>query len=1120
MFRFLFSHIRVAAVPAALWMILCLPFPLLAETEQEGAVIADPAPAVVVPEPVTIRAEPQPLSPPPAEKRSSAVRIGVRSSLSMLLDKSGTLDQSAAAARLNEFSPYAVSVLSRETGALWLHLDLADVKDSAPHTLWLNLGSQIPAGVSTWISADGRTWQSVQAESFGVYDLLSAGRQGQVLLRLNGLPGLWFSPALCSPHAVMDSPERLGHLFSLAALALLGFLCLLLSVTERGEGRFWTGVLAFAAMAQIGWGVPATPSGSVGTWSFPGMFAAGVALFMLPHAGRVLMRTRVASPFVDTLFLLFALPGACAAIVPLLPGMAWTARLLPLWPLAALLCLFPAVVLMFRGVQGGGPFTLACLSMGGGAVVSLWGLLHGLESPWWGLAVQAGEAAGLLFLASAAPHRDAPAPEPELSLDASPRRSGETRANTYKDNSLAALRRAFRGTVEDLFDEACRLDLALSRAGVDKKDKVDIMTHADAMTAAARRLSESALDLPSAAALPEASSQVFELRQVIQKVFASVFDEAEKKGLGLAWYVAPQIGQKFRGDAARLTSLLTLLLADAVRASSHGAVSLHVRRSAESTHPGHLQFTVSDNGEAAPPRGRQSALLARAWELASAHGGDLFVDSTPQGMELSFSMECTAMESDGVTERSMPPAEGRAPAEGKIVILASPDGLSRQLYAHYLSDMGCAIWEARDAEEAAALYAASPASLVVFDGALGEDDMVQGLAAIRMFEGEQSLPAAPFLLLARDDMQAERMAKAGCDESLLLPVVRKDLRAMTRWLLSPTSARPVLSTQRVTLAAVLAGAHSGSGRMQPKAVRRAPSPAAPAQSAPKMGETATEAENMPVEAQESAQSAQVQEASASEKPEKKGWLSSLFHGRDRAERPLEVKGSPLPENGPTAPESEAGSGDAMQAKRAEEARPAGAERPAPEPAAETEGEVVELLAEEVLVDESDVHELRVEDRVPDESDAAEFIELDASLIRAEGEAPEAVAEPSEKAAYEAEERRGGAEMAEPNAVDAASLPSDDAEKAGDAASSEEDAELATAPAEVISAGLNRISDALLHGDVQAIRSGSRELSLVADRYGMHTLADMARCFRAAWEEGDVEAAAQIVEEMRAEATRL
>ena len=68
--------------------------------------------------------------------------------------------------------------------------------------------------------------------------------------------------------------------------------------------------------------------------------------------------------------------------------------------------------------------------------------------------------------------------------------------------------------------------------------------------------------------------------------------------------------------------------------------------------------------------------------------------------------------------------------------------------------------------------------------------------------------------------------------------------------------------------------------------------------------------------------------------------------------------------------------------------------------------------------------------------------------------------------------------------------------------------------------MNGIAEALIRGDVPAIRRGARELSAIADRYGMHTLADMARCFRAAWEEGDVEAAAQIVEEMRAEAARL
>ena len=886
----------------------------------------------------------------------------------------------------------------------------------------------------------------------------------------------------------MTAPDRLGYFFSLAVLALLGLLSLLLSVTERGEGRFWIGALAFAAMAQVLWGVPSTPAGVMGTGAFPGIFAAGVALFMLPHAGRVLMRTRLASPFVDMLFLLFAVPGACAALLPFLPGMAWTARLLELWPLAALLCLVPAFVLVFRGIQGSGPFMLACLSMGGGATVSLWGMMHGLESPWWGVAVQMGQALGVLFLASAAPHRE-PAAAPDTSLDIAVRRNVEARANTYRDNSLAALRRAFRGTVEELFDEACRLDQALSRAGVGS-DKVDIMTHADAMVAAARRLSESALDLPPVASLPEDSMQVFELRQVIQKTFASVFDDAEKKGLGLAWYVAPQIGQKFRGDAARLTALLTLLLSDAVRASSQGAVSLHVRRSGASTHPGHLQFTVSDNGEGVPPRGRQSMLLARTWELAASHGGELYVESSPQGMELSFSMEFVAMEADGVTERSVPPAEGgQLPPDGAtLIILASPDGLSRQMYAHYLEDMGFCLWEARDAEEAASLYAVSPASLVIFDGGLGEDDMVQALAAIRMFEGEQSLPAVPFLLLARDDTQAERMAKAGCDEALLLPVVRKDLRAMTRWLISPTTPRPVLSTQRITLAAVLAGAHSGTARMQSKAVRKALARSGA------VSETESGSESLHVAEHDSARESMSGKNSAGtegnsdtglsleKKPSEpsskreRGWLSSLFRSHEQKEKTLSVvTDAPLQNNG----ETEAGN--------------TGNETPAP-----GEGEVVELLAEQVLVEESGVQELTEAERIPEENGELsdngqeEFIDLDAPLIHEQA-----------NTVHDEEAK---------DALLSATLPQS-------SGADEENGDMVS-PMDDIMEGLNRISDALLHGDVQAIRNGSRALSSIADRYGMHTLADMARCFRAAWEEGDVEAAAQIVEEMRTEASRL
>ena len=1066
---------------AALCVFLGFPLPLAAETVEQSVVIAAPAPSVTVPEPVTIRAELQPQAPPPADRRSSASRLGVRSVLSMLPDPEGSLDQAAAVESLNRFVPYAVEILAKNAGPTWLHLDLADVKDDAPHTLWLDLGTQIPSGVSVWLSADGWKWDSVEASSPGLYDLLSAGRRGQVLMRLDGLPGLWFRPALSAPSTVMTSPERLGWLLSLAALAVLGALSLLLSVTERSEGRFWTGVLALASLTQILWGVPSMPSGGMGTGAFPGVFAAGVALFMLPHAGRVVMHTRETSPFVDTLFLLFALPGACAAIVPLLPGMAWTVRLLPLWPLAAFLCLIPSVVLLFRGVRGSASFTLACIFMGGGAAVSLWGLLHGLEGSWWGLAVQAGQAVGVLFLSSAAPHRAERRMETQESvLDIVSRRSTESRTNTYKDNSLAALRRAFRGTVEELFEEACRLDLALSRAGVDK-DKVDIMTHADGMVAAARRLSESALDLPAEAVLPEASMQVFELRQVIQQAFASVFDEAEKKGLGLSWYVAPQLGQKFRGDAARLTALLSLLLADAVRASDRGAISLHVRRSAASTHPGHLQFAVIDNGEGLPPRGRQSMLLSRAWELASAHGGEFFMDSTPQGTALSFSMECTVMESDGVTERVMPPSAAQE-VQGAVspVILASADALNRQMYAHYLSDMGCTLWEARDAEEAVSLYVSAPASLVIFDGSLREEDMVQGLAAIRMFEGEQSLAAAPFLLLARDDAQAERMAKAGCDESLLLPVVRKDLRALARWLMSPSGPRPVLSSQRITLAAVLAGAHSGSVRMQPKSSRRAVGQ----ESAETPAAVKAEGESRMPSALETGQdegavqggALRLGAAIAEEGKKERGWLSSLLHAHEKSGTPLDV----------VEDDAAAAGAEAEQAQALEETPVQ------PEMASSGAQDVVELSSEHILVEESGVQEL-TQDRIvfPEERDGTAddgLIDLDPTLIRTEEAADEEASEPS------GDENSPGEENGE-------------------------DGALMDLPLDGMTERLNDISDALIRGDVQAIRGGARALSSVADRYGMHTLADMARCFRAAWEEGDVEAAAQIVEEMRAEIAR-
>ncbi|MBQ9104586.1 MAG: hypothetical protein IJY48_00380, partial [Mailhella sp.] len=538
-----------------------------------------------------------------------------------------------------------------------------------------------------------------------------------------------------------------------------------------------------------------------------------------PHIGRVLMRTRIVSPASDVFFMVLALMGVCAALLPLVPGMGWVARLLILWPLAAVLCALPSMVLLVRGVHGSLPFTLACLAMGGGAVFAVLGLARGMEAPLWGTAVLYGPVLGILLLTSASPLR---------SRGAAAEGSAQAGADALdaKSAALETMRQSVKGAVEGLLDEACRLDQALDHAGADPAH-VEVMARADSLVASARRLSESVMGEPDAPALPESCDEDFDLRRVIQSVFSSVFQEAENKGLGLSWYVSPHLGRRYRGDSARLTALLSLLLSDAVRASKNapvgGAVSLRVRR-ASGTHPGHLLFTVADTGEGQPPHGRSSQLLARLWDWASAHGGELFVSGGPHGTEVAFSIVCTAYEEDGVTVRPVPgealkaPEKPEAPRKGrrrnvrkdaqkdsqkarlasrladkvagKLVIAASSVPVNRQMISYYLEGMGLRVWEACDAAEAAALYAVEPAALVILDGTLAEEDMVNALAAVRMLEGERSLPAVPFLLLARDVTQAERMSKAGCDEGLLPPLLRKDLRAMVKWMTAPAGTLP------------------------------------------------------------------------------------------------------------------------------------------------------------------------------------------------------------------------------------------------------------------------------------------------------------------------------------------
>lgn len=757
--------------------------------------------------------------------------------LDFLLDPTGMLDisQVSAPERAQAFRRFEVRAPQRQAGTLWLRFRLgpassASATASGPAQTRLDLGDQVPGKAQVWTRTGDHPPVPAEAQE-DLFSLAGLAGGGDVFVRLDGLPGLWFAPALRTVSDSLTTPDRRAHPLLLAALTALLLLCLVRSVTERGDGRLWAGILTGAALLHALWGLPSTPRGTVMASDMPGLLAAGVALMLLPHVGRNIMHTRDRSPRLDVILLILALPGAALALLPLLPDLAWTARLFSLWPLGAALCLLPALVLLARGVQGSALFSLACLGLVAGGGLALWGVNGGLTAPLWGQAALAGIVFAVVLLAaaprSALSYADDGADEGFLPD------SENTNLLLLEDQSHQAapssqrLEEILRDPLDALLREACSLDQILDHPDdehpLSNQDARQARQHTDNLVAAAREMSTLVSELPRLVqrrGTPESKRQVFDLLKLIQSVFADVSDTLQKGDLGLSWYIAPHLGRLYKGDRDRLRFVLSMLLENAARATDRGAVSLRVRRADMSPNPGHLQFTVTDTGSGTPPLRRSSLTLAKAWELAADHGGDLFVDSTPHGVEICFSLNCVALADDGLTPRPVPPAladdrRESGEANPRLVILASPQPLNRQMLAFFLEDQGQEIWEARDAEEAAALYAHSPAALVIFDGLLPEEDIVSAVASIRAFEGERSLPAAPFLALTLDEEQAGRLHQAGCDHSLPVPVARGEFRAMCLHLASPSGvkARPAVVPYRVPPA-------------RPHQLRTPPSPAA------------------------------------------------------------------------------------------------------------------------------------------------------------------------------------------------------------------------------------------------------------------------------------------------------
>ncbi|MEG2005322.1 MAG: molecular chaperone Hsp90, partial [Bilophila sp.] len=235
--------------------------------------------------------------------------------MTWLLDPAGTLTLSDVLlpSHQNSFIPYDPLMLPRKAGTAWFRLDpVAFQKD--PHThvqppLVLDLNTlvagQIPGTPQVWLVARGEGGGSLifpkGDDLFQLPDPLP--EQAALYIRTSGLPAPGFAPMLRNA-GNLTAVDRDGLQILLTLLGVSLLLCLARGVVERREWRMWAALYIGAVWVQAFWGLPSTPAGVVSLWDMPGLLAPGVALLILPHVGRHLMRTREQSPFIDAQLIL------------------------------------------------------------------------------------------------------------------------------------------------------------------------------------------------------------------------------------------------------------------------------------------------------------------------------------------------------------------------------------------------------------------------------------------------------------------------------------------------------------------------------------------------------------------------------------------------------------------------------------------------------------------------------------------------------------------------------------------------------------------------------------------------------------------------------------------------
>jgi signal transduction histidine kinase/CheY-like chemotaxis protein len=291
----------------------------------------------------------------------------------------------------------------------------------------------------------------------------------------------------------------------------------------------------------------------------------------------------------------------------------------------------------------------------------------------------------------------------------------------------------------------------------------------------------------------------FNLCEILEAVAQLFGPRARQKGIEFTLAIAPSTGTHYNGDSTRIRQVLLNLVANAVKFTETGGVTLSV----EPAGAAWLRFNVTDTGIGIKPAAQASLFQKFTQADASTtrkYGGTgLGLAISKQLVELmGGAISLTSREGHGSCFSFELPLEPVSPAlpvasstatprryDGMRVLAADDNSINQRLLQVMLERRGCAVDLACNGVQAVAMACACEYALILMDCQMPEMD---GFEATRRLREHLAADCPPIVAVTARAMEEDRRLclEAGMSGYLVKPIGAATVDAMLeKWLGAP-----------------------------------------------------------------------------------------------------------------------------------------------------------------------------------------------------------------------------------------------------------------------------------------------------------------------------------------------